>query len=164
MPYDDHVTSLDIERIRAACLDKALAEPEQAGVHLSLKGGRIPLADWRSWVFCHAADRSSAILSFNADPLIVDVQLGSATIPFPVDFRVETSSGFHFVAFDMPDIELWQHSLLLSLAARKSPHRLVRVTDQDFDAFLDNGRMPAPLNRKGSSGAPPGHSSLSLRP
>ena len=148
MPYDDYLPSLDIEHIRDACIEKALAEPEQAGVHHSFKAGRVQLADWRSWVFCQAADRSPAILSYKASPLIVDVRLGSVSIPFPVDFRLETRSGFHFVAFDMPSIELLQHGILLSVAARHSPHRLVGLTDQELDIYIESGRMPGPLDSK----------------
>lgn len=155
MPQDDYLPSLDIERIRDACIEKTLAEPEQAGVHHSLKAGRVQLADWRSWLLCHAADRSSVILSYKAAPLIVELRLGSAFIPFPIDFSLETRSGFHFVAFDMPGVELQQHGILLSLAARHSPHRLVSVTDQELDAYIESGRMPAPLVSN-EPGFPPG--------
>lgn len=141
MSYFHYGYEACIDRLIEACVRKFLADPEEAGVYSGTKSGRIPLADWKAWLLCVAAEKSAVVLAYEANPIVAELKLGGETLLI-VDFRVTTANGSHLVAFDSPGLRRHDMALLLGLATSALNKRLVHITDDDLDAFVETGSFP----------------------
>jgi len=142
MPYDPYRPEVDRDRLMVACVRKAFADPEQAGVFHGVKGGAVPLADWRTWILARAAEASRTILAYQASPLVIGVVVNGEPMPFSVDAKVTTPAGDHLVAFDIPELDTRELEFLLQLAAASCERRLVHVSDEDLESYVETGRFP----------------------